>query len=107
VLDVGGSVEQTGKARGTDLLDGTVTLPLILARERDPELARVDLAALEGPVRAEELCERIAATGVLEDSRAHALELVARAKAALPGLLRPERLDLLDLLADSVVDRYS
>ena len=30
VLDVTGPPERTGKARGTDLLDGTVTLPLIL-----------------------------------------------------------------------------
>ncbi len=40
VLDVSGPVERTGKARGTDLLDGTVTLPFILARKRDPALAR-------------------------------------------------------------------
>ena len=32
VLDVSGPPERTGKPRGTDLLDGTVTLPLILAR---------------------------------------------------------------------------
>ncbi len=32
VLDVSGPVERTGKSRGTDLLDGTVTLPFILAR---------------------------------------------------------------------------
>ena len=38
VLDVSGPVERTGKARGTDLLDGTVTLPYILARERDPAI---------------------------------------------------------------------
>ena len=39
VLDVSGPPERTGKPRGTDLLDGTVTLPVILARRRDPELA--------------------------------------------------------------------
>ena len=44
VLDVAGSWERTGKPRGTDLLDGTVTLPLILARERDPGLAELDPA---------------------------------------------------------------
>ena len=44
VLDVSGPAERTGKHRGTDLLDGTVTLPLIIARERDPELAEMDLA---------------------------------------------------------------
>ena len=41
VLDVSGPVERTGKSRGTDLLDGTVTLPFILARERDESLAEV------------------------------------------------------------------
>ena len=38
VIDVAGPASVTGKHRGTDLLDGTVTLPLILARERDPAL---------------------------------------------------------------------
>ena len=36
VLDVSGPPERTGKRRGTDLLEGTTTLPLILAREADP-----------------------------------------------------------------------
>src|ERR1019366_3434398 len=36
---VSGPVERTGKSRGTALLDGPVTLPFILAREREPELA--------------------------------------------------------------------
>ena len=38
VLDVSGPAERTGKPRGADLLDGTVTLPLILARRADPTL---------------------------------------------------------------------
>ncbi len=41
VLDVSGPTERTGKLRGTDLLDGTVTLPLILARKRDPSLRKL------------------------------------------------------------------
>ena len=32
VLDVSGPPERTGKPQGTDLLDGTVTLPLIIAQ---------------------------------------------------------------------------
>ena len=48
VLDVTGPPERTGKPRGADLLDGTVTLPLILARERDPELATLDLRSVVG-----------------------------------------------------------
>jgi geranylgeranyl pyrophosphate synthase len=106
VLDVSGPVERTGKSRGTDLLDGTVTLPLILARERDASLAGVDLAALDGPEQAEQLCERIAATGALEEARERALRLVAQAKAALPTSLPDGRGRLLDLVADAVVERY-
>jgi geranylgeranyl pyrophosphate synthase len=106
VLDVSGPVERTGKSRGTDLLDGTVTQPLILARERDSELARFDLAKLEGPEQAERLCERIAATGALDEARERALAVVAEAKAALPAILPDGRAALLDLVADSVVERY-
>ena len=62
VLDVTGPPERTGKARGTDLLDGTVTLPLILARERDPGSRELDLRGLDAD-GAEAVCDRIAATG--------------------------------------------
>ncbi len=106
VLDVSGPVERTGKSRGTDLLDGTVTLPLILARERDPELATVDLAELGGPAQAEELCERISATGALQEARSRALTLVAQAKAALAESLPADRIGPLGLVADAVVERY-
>ncbi len=106
VLDVSGPVERTGKSRGTDLLDGTVTLPFILARERDPELAMLDLALLGGPQDAEALCDRIAATGALDEARERALAVVAEAKAALPTVLPDGRAALLDLVADAVVERY-
>lgn len=106
VLDVSGPVQRTGKARGTDLLDGTVTLPLILARERDAQIASIDLAGLQGPAEAEQLCERIAATGALEEARARALGIVAEAKAMLPVVLPGGRSELLDLVADAVVERY-
>ncbi|HLB20484.1 MAG TPA: polyprenyl synthetase family protein [Solirubrobacteraceae bacterium] len=106
VLDVSGPVERTGKSRGTDLLDGTVTLPLILARERDAQLADFDLASLSGPEQAEQLCERIAATGALDEARERALAVVAEAKAALPAILPDGRAALLDLVADAVVERY-
>jgi geranylgeranyl pyrophosphate synthase len=107
VLDVSGPPERTGKARGTDLLDGTVTLPLIVAAGRDPTIAATDLRGLDG-AGAEALCLRIAATGALDDVRARALEMVAEAKQRLAGAdLDPERRRLLDLVADGVVQRYS
>jgi geranylgeranyl pyrophosphate synthase len=106
VLDVSGPAERTGKHRGTDLLDGTVTLPLILARERDPELAALDLRAVRTPAQAEAVCDAIAATGVLERARADAMGIVVAAKAELPELPDGQRAAL-ELVADSVVDRYS
>jgi len=109
VLDVSGSASNTGKHRGTDLLDGTVTLPLILARERDAELAGMDLRReIVTPEQAEALCERIEATGALVDAQARALAIVAEAKVQLNGLaLEGGQRTALELVADSVVDRQS
>jgi geranylgeranyl pyrophosphate synthase len=107
VLDIAGPPERTGKARGTDLLDGTVTLPLIIARERDPALGSLDLRALD-PAGAEVVCRQIAATGALENAREDARKRVALAKHALAAAgIDPERRELLALLADGVVERYS
>jgi geranylgeranyl pyrophosphate synthase len=106
VLDVSGPPERTGKHRGTDLLDGTVTLPFIVARDRDDELAAVDPRDIRTPDQAEAVCDRIAATGALEAARAEALEMVGAAVAALPALPEGQRAAL-ELVADGVVDRYS
>jgi geranylgeranyl pyrophosphate synthase len=106
VLDVSGPASSTGKHRGTDLLDGTVTLPLILARERDPWLARVDLREIVTLDQADGVCDRIVATGALADASAHAHAIVDEAKAQLAGLdLEDGQRHALDLVADSVVDR--
>jgi len=105
VLDVSGPASRTGKARGTDLLDGTVTLPLILARERDRELARLELRSLR-PDDAERVCDRIAATGALAAAKERALAVVADARADLPPL-PPAQRQALELVAEGVVERYA
>ena len=105
VLDVSGPTERTGKPRGTDLLDGTVTLPLILARRRDASLNEL---RPEDAAEAEAICDRIAATGALEEARDEALEHVAEAKSLLAGLeLGARQRTTLELVADSVVERYA
>ena len=106
VLDVSGPAQRTGKHRGTDLLDGTVTLPLILARDRDRVLARLDLRTVSSAAQAEEVCDAIAASGALETAREEALDMVAAAKDGLPCLSAQQRAAL-ELVADGVVDRYS
>ncbi|MDX6587729.1 MAG: hypothetical protein QOI31_2202 [Solirubrobacterales bacterium] len=108
VLDVAGPPERTGKARGTDLLDGTVTLPLILARDRDPALAELDLRSLDA-ASAEKVCDRIAATGALDEVRSDARRRVDEGKrtvASCDALSETQR-RLLSLVADGVVERYA
>jgi geranylgeranyl pyrophosphate synthase len=107
VLDVSGPVERTGKPRGTDLLDGTVTLPFILARERDADLAALDPRSIASAAVAEDVCDRIAATGALDEARARALEMVNEAKAGLPDGLSARQRHALELVATGVVARYA
>lgn len=109
VLDVSGPTERTGKPRGVDLLDGTVTLPLIIARDRDPELAALDLRdVVNDSAQAQAFCDRIAKTGALSEAREEALTYVAEAKAALYDLpLSQRQQKALDLVADGVVERYA
>jgi octaprenyl-diphosphate synthase len=97
ILDCAGDTNQTGKVPGTDLRDGTPTLPLILAAQADPDVAA---ALAGGPL--DGILVRVAATGALERARVIALDYVARAKASLGESAR--RLEL-EALADVVVDR--
>jgi geranylgeranyl pyrophosphate synthase len=107
VLDVSGPAARTGKHRGTDLLDGTVTLPYILARARDPELAALDPRTVRTPAEAERVCDRIEATGALDEARRRALEIVDDARALLPAGLPDRGRAPLELVANGVVARYA
>ena len=106
LLDIAGPSERTGKPRGADLLDGTVTLPLIEARLRDRELAVLDLREITTTDQALAVCQQIAATGALGPVRGRALELVAEAKSTLSAMPERQR-TALELVADGVVDRYA
>ena len=104
VLDVAGPPERTGKPRGADLLDGTVTLPLILARRSDPSLSGAVRCAEEAAA----VCDRIAATGALEEARDQALTYVSEAKGVLDDMdLSDQRKRALHLVAEGVVERYA
>jgi octaprenyl-diphosphate synthase len=85
VLDCDGDPDTTGKPLGTDLLDGTVSLPLLLAAQRDAEVRAV---ILRGAVPADVLptLARVVASGAVADARARALELAGRAAGELEGV---------------------
>jgi octaprenyl-diphosphate synthase len=97
VLDCAGETLETGKVPGTDLRDGTPTLPLLLAAQDDPAV-RDALAG--GPL--EGVLVRVAASGALERSRELALDYASRARACLDGAGRREELEA---LTRAVVER--
>jgi geranylgeranyl pyrophosphate synthase len=97
VLDCSGATIETGKIAGTDLRDGTPTLPLLLAAQQD-EIVRSALAG--GPL--DGALTRVAATGALERSRDVALDYARRARACLNGELHR---DELESLTHAVVNR--
>jgi geranylgeranyl pyrophosphate synthase len=99
ILDCSGETIETGKIAGTDLREGTPTLPLILAARED-ESVRTALAG--GPLDGALI--RVAETGALDRSRLVALEYTQRARSCLDGHLRR---DELEALTDAVVDRES
>jgi geranylgeranyl pyrophosphate synthase len=109
VLDVCGPTERTGKPRGADLLDGTVTLPLILARARDRDLRSLDLReVVTDPAGVAKVCDTIAATDALVESRRQALAHVEQAKEALAAIELPSSSRAaLELVAEGVVERYA
>jgi geranylgeranyl pyrophosphate synthase len=97
ILDCSGDTIETGKVAGTDLREGTPTLPLLLAARED-DMVRAALAG--GPV--EGALVRVAATGALERSRQVALDYAREARETLNGGVHREELES---LADAVVNR--
>jgi geranylgeranyl pyrophosphate synthase len=97
ILDCAGATIETGKIAGTDLRDGTPTLPLLLAAQQD-EVVRAALAG--GPL--DGALVRVAASGALERSREVALDYASKARACLNGELRR---DELEALTEAVVNR--
>jgi octaprenyl-diphosphate synthase len=109
LLDLSGDPRTTGKALFSDLREGRMTYPLILALERN--------AAAEPALRAA-LCDEhddasawaavlpiLERTGALEDCRAFAESHALRAVEAIAGLPRGRATDALITVAEAVVSR--
>jgi geranylgeranyl pyrophosphate synthase len=98
ILDCSGETIETGKIAGTDLREGTPTLPLLLAARRDEDVRQ----ALAGGPLLEGVLLRIASTGAIEESREVALAYARNARACLNGELHHEELAS---LTHAIVDR--
>jgi geranylgeranyl pyrophosphate synthase len=99
ILDCAGQTQETGKIPGTDLREGTPTMPLLYAAQQD---AVVRAALAGGPL--DGALARVAATDALERSRQAALEFASKARSHLGGEKHREELESLTF---AVVDRAS
>jgi octaprenyl-diphosphate synthase len=87
VLDYVGDQTETGKGRTSDLAEGKMTLPLIVAMERDVSLARDIRDLLSGEEASEEdlarIAEAVTRNGAIEESIRVAEEHVREGLARL------------------------
>src|SRR5437899_9808228 len=97
ILDGAGETQQTGKIPGTDLREGTPTMPLLLAARHDATVRR---ALAGGPL--DGALVRVGATDALARSREAALDYAARARSFLGAETHREELEALTY---AVVDR--
>jgi geranylgeranyl pyrophosphate synthase len=99
ILDCAGETIETGKVAGTDLREGTPTVPLLLAAQKDPRVGEALAGgSLEGALA------RVAETGALDQSRELALVYARKARECVAGEARSEELEALTY---AVVERTS
>lgn len=111
VLDLAGDPAATGKSLFTDLREGKLTYPLIVAMQRESELRRLIQRVLEAETlgaSTHQAIQRILLdTGALEEAKNLAQAHAERAKDALSGLAASRARNALETVADAVVHRPS
>ena len=109
VLDFRGDEEEMGKPVGSDLMQGTLTLPSLLAMERYPKENPIKklFSARRRHDHLGDAVQMVRQCGVLEESLGIARDFVAKAQEALSALPDlPARATLAEL-ADYVLERRS
>ena len=110
ILDFTGDEELMGKPVGSDLLEGTVTLPGLLFLERYPRdnpIKKFFTARRDRLVRLQEALDAILASDVIDASMVFARDYVRRANEAIELLPQSETKETLLELGDYVLNRRS
>ncbi len=109
ILDVTSGNDQLGKAAGSDLIEGKLTLPLILLLKKDPALrSAVEGIMLGGDYREftrDDLKRKLATYGILDDIRERAKLYVERARKSLAVLPETQYRSCLEDVLTFVIDR--
>ncbi|MBC8448481.1 MAG: polyprenyl synthetase family protein [Chloroflexi bacterium] len=109
VLDFTGDEEVMGKPVGSDLRQGTLTLPVFYFLQNHPERREALRALIEGADGDDGLAqavEMIRFSSAIEAARGEARGFIAQAKEALRSLPAVEPRQTLHELADFVVERH-
>jgi octaprenyl-diphosphate synthase len=111
LLDFTGSERDLGKAAGADLLEGKLTLPLILLRKADPTVnATLEQIIFNGKYSddsREKLAEKLSEHQILEAARAQAVQYAQVARKNLEVLAETEYRFALEGIPKFVIDRSS
>jgi geranylgeranyl pyrophosphate synthase len=110
ILDFVGDEAEMGKPVGSDLLEGTVTLPGLLFLERYPRdnpIKKFFTARRDRHARLQEALDAIIASDVIGASMDIARDYVRRANEAVDGLPASEARDCLRDLGDYILNRRS
>ena len=111
LLDFTADERALGKAAGADLLEGKVTLPLILLQESEPsireELERVMYEGTYDEATRQSISKRLAANGTLDSIREIARSFAVAARKNLDILPESEYRFALDEIPNFVIDRNS
>jgi octaprenyl-diphosphate synthase len=111
LLDFTGSERDLGKATGADLLEGKLTLPIIMLRKADPLvnaiLEQIMLGGRYSDSSKENLAEKLKQYQILEAVRERAGEYAQAARKNLEVLAKTEYCFALEEIPKFVIDRSS
>jgi geranylgeranyl pyrophosphate synthase len=110
ILDFAGDEEEMGKPIGSDLMQGTLTLPSLLLMERHPKDNPIKKAFRTKKPKSEYVAEAVYMvlnSDILNESYAVARDFRDRALAPLAGLPRNDARAALEDIAEYVLERRS
>jgi geranylgeranyl pyrophosphate synthase len=107
LLDVAGSVSDTGKPQGLDLQDGNPSMPLVLALPHDEHLRALFANPAPRPGEIAEGLQRLRASGVLPQVADAVHRETARGRACLDALPPSAARDALLALVEQLDQRAS